>query len=153
MVVPTGGVNQLAGKVAEQSLKEGAGKQQQASTDDQARLQDALQNKPQDDLSKQDPQALGSVQNQQPVPAVDKATAAERPASLGDTILQSMDKMRTETADMGHQVSSIDNMETMSPQELLKTQLQVSRVMFNEQAIGTATGKIEQDMDTLLKSQ
>ena len=142
------GINNLVGKFAEQGLQQGTAKEQQASAVDQMRLKDALHGPSQ--------QNNPAVQPSQPesTPAL-KPTGNVEPGkpSLGTSILQSMDKMRSTSVDVNQSVGSIDNMSTMSPQELLKAQMQISRVMFNEQALGSVTGKVEQDADSLLKSQ
>ena len=150
MISPTG-VNQLANKIAEQGLQEGpkesTGKQPEANANDQAHFQDALKNNPQNN-----PEASPAVASAQTTPPVD-GMQPQKPLTMGDSILKGIDKMRTDQQDVGNQLKGVDGMENMSPQELLKTQMQVSRVMFNEQLTGQVTGKVEQDMDSLLKSQ
>ena len=147
MTIPTG-ANKLVGKIAEQGLKEGAGKQQEASVNDQARFQDALKNNPQHDTG-QTAQPQASVQ---PEHGVDKIQPVQR-RSLGDSVLQGIEKMRSEAQVVGNQVESADGMASMTPQELLQAQMRISRVMFDEQLTGQVTGKLEQDMDTVMKSQ
>ena len=147
MTIPTG-ANKLVGKIAEQGIKDGAGKQQQASVNDQARFQDALKDKPQHDVG-QTAQPHSSLQ---PGREVDKIQPVQR-RSLGDSVLQGIEKMRTEAQGVGDQLEAADGIASMTPQELLQAQMRISRVMFDEQLTGQVTGKVEQDMDTLLKSQ
>jgi hypothetical protein len=64
-----------------------------------------------------------------------------------------MDNMRQQAQHVTHHLNSVDRLDSITPMEVLHAQLQISRVMFNEQLTGQVTGKIEQDMDTLLKSQ
>lgn len=148
MINPTG-VNDLAGKIAEHGLKEGASPRQEVDASDQARFQNALQSPVQNHPDGQGLQPSTSVQTDFQTNKIQ----SESPHSLGDSILQGMDKMRQQAQGTVDQLKAVNGSGSMTPTEALHEQLQISRVTFNEQLTGQVTGKVEQDMDTLLKSQ
>lgn len=76
----------------------------------------------------------------------------ERPLTPGDAVLQSLDKMRAGFRDLNGQIATIARQPELSPLDLLKLQMQVSQVTLNAQLINQVASKIEQDMNTLLKS-
>jgi hypothetical protein len=159
MVSPTG-VNQLANKIAEQGLKEGPkeglGKPPEVNPNDLAHFQNALQNNPGNNPGNnpsnnpginpgsQTSQSLASAQNMPPVGAIQKP---ESP-TMGDKILKGMDQMRTDVQKVGD-----INMNGMSPQNAMQAQMQLFRATASVQATSQVVSKVEQDADTLLKSQ
>lgn len=148
MINPTG-VNNLVGKIAEQGLKESANSQQEVNASDRVRFQNALQNPARNHPDGQGLQPSTSVQTDSQANRIQ----SEPPHSLGDSILRGMNQMRSEAQGAADQLKAVDGSDSMTPMEALRAQLQISQVTFNAQLTGQVTGKVEQDMDTLLKSQ
>ena len=155
MVSPTG-VNQLAHKIAEQGLKEaskeapkeGLAKPPEVNANDLAHFQNALQNNPNNNpgnnVGSQTSQSLASAQNMPPLGAIEKS---ESP-TMGDKILKGMDQMRTDVQKVGDL-----NMNSMSAQDAMQAQMRLFQATASVQAASQVVSKVEQDADTLLKSQ
>ncbi|MEE4377511.1 MAG: hypothetical protein V2J55_08360 [Candidatus Competibacteraceae bacterium] len=142
------GADQIAKKIVEHSGQEGTGtaKPQEASMDDQNRLQEALrQHQTNAEQSSQVQQQTNTV----PVQQQDHVTS---PKTMGDSILKGMDGLRDGVKNVGEKAQSIATQGGVSPQEMMKIQMQASQMMVDTQLAGQVPGKLEQDMDTLLKS-
>lgn len=109
-----------------------------ANPADQARFQEALR--------------LPTETTAAPPATVVTELHVERPLAPGDAILQSLDKMRAGFRDLNGQIAGIAERPELSPLDLLKLQMQVSQVTLNAQLVNQVASKIEQDMNTLLKS-
>ena len=150
MINPSG-VDQIAKKIAEQGLQEGAAQPQQADLQEQAaHFQDAMQ-APQSEGA-QAPQQIDPSSTDTKVQQVDAAVSekVEQPKSLGDSILQGMDKMRS---GMQNAVSQIENTpdKGLSPEEMLKARFQIGKLTATEEITASATSKANQDLDQLAK--
>ena len=77
--------------------------------------------------------------------------AQDDPQSPGDRILHGVAKIRKEYTALQSDVSDMTT-KKVAPEELLKLQMHMGRVMVNEQLIGQVGGAVEKDVDTLLKS-
>ena len=92
MINPTG-ANQLAKKIAEKSLQEGAQAPQAAKPDDAARMQEAMQPRADPNAGQHQPATVDRVAG---VGGVDADAQVGKPRSAGDAILNGMDKLRGE---------------------------------------------------------
>lgn len=113
----------------------------EVSADDQARFQAALQTPPTDS-------AKGGVV----VGALDAADTVARP-SLGDTILQGVDNLRGETQTLADQTKALgENPDQLSLNEMFSLQMKVTQLTLGTQLISQVASKVQQDLNTLLKS-
>jgi hypothetical protein len=136
------GADQVAKKIVEQSLQEGTSKPQEANVTDQNRFQEAMQQQ------QVKPEQQTSVQQ---VETSAQPTQVTLPKTGGDSILQGIDKMRADVNSVGDKVASMAQ-GSLSPQEAAQAQMQLAEGTIKMQLIGQVPGKVEQDMDTLLKS-
>ncbi|MCP3877879.1 MAG: hypothetical protein GY701_05720 [Sulfitobacter sp.] len=151
MINPSG-ADRIAGKIAEQGLKENVAKPQEADADQQARFQDGLQG--QGEPKEKGTEAVGQVESSTGgAQAPEQVGPPDEESSPGDAILQGIDKMRTEFQGIGEQVKNIADKEDVSPQDVLKAQLQVNRVMIEEASTSQAVSKVDQGVNSLVKGQ
>lgn len=103
-------------------------------------------------LAKEDAAGTAGV-----VPPANAATIhATGDAPLGDKILHSLQSVSREFQDAVGQVNAqVQDNEVglMRPDELLKTQLEVTRVTMEQDLLGKVAGKATSTMDTFLKNQ
>jgi len=149
MINPSG-VDQIAKKIAEQGLQEGASQPQQTDLQEQAtHFQDAMQAQSE---GVQAPQQIDVSSTDVKAQQVDAAVTekVEQPKSLGDSILQGMDKMRS---GMQNAVSQIENTpdKGLSPEEMLKARFQIGKLTATEEVTASAAAKANQDLDQLTK--
>lgn len=111
----------------------------EVSAADQARFQAALRPLPESPTVAQS--ALPPV-----------VVAESSPLTPGDAILQNLDRLRTGYRDLTLQMETLAGQSQISPQQLLSLQMQVSQVTLNTQLVSQVASKIEQDINTLLKS-
>ncbi|HAS51186.1 MAG TPA: hypothetical protein DCS21_05385 [Gammaproteobacteria bacterium] len=111
----------------------------QVSAADQARFQEAL--RPSLDT-------LAAVTPKTPSAEI----RVERALTPGDAILQSLDNMRNGYRNLTIDIESAIGQIELSPQALISLQMQVSQVTLNTQLVNQIANKIEQDMNSLLKS-
>jgi len=76
----------------------------------------------------------------------------ERALPPGDAILQSLDNMRNGYRNLTIDIEAAIGQIELSPQALINLQMQVSQVTLNTQLVNQVANKIEQDMNSLLKS-
>lgn len=129
----------------------------QANLDDQARFHSALshgqpvaENPPK--VPALDASKTMATHGPSRVMAPSLPTAVTPSPMIGDAILQGLDRLRASAQDSGARLQSVTSQQDLSPQELIKLQMQVSQTTFNQQMIGQVAGKLEQDIDVLMKS-
>lgn len=110
----------------------------QVSAADQARFQEAL--RPPLETTMAPPKTAGSEIRLPPT------------LTPGDAILQNLDKIRRGYQDMKVDIEAAIQQPELSPQALLHLQIQVSQVTLNTQLFHQVANKVEQDMNSLLKS-
>ncbi|MDQ5910689.1 MAG: hypothetical protein QG599_2786 [Pseudomonadota bacterium] len=111
----------------------------QVSAADQARFQAALR------APLETPPVLPNI-------VIAAQAPVERALSPGDAILQSLDNMRNGYRNLTIDIESAIGQPELSPQALITLQMQVSQVTLNTQLVNQVANKIEQDMNSLLKS-
>ncbi len=151
-MINTMGADRIAGKIAEQGLKEEVAKPQEANADQQARFQDAMQGQ-QGEPKEKGTEAIGQAEPSTGTQAPEQVRPPGGVKSPGDAILQGIDKMRTDFQGIGEQVSSVAGKGDVSPQDLLKVQMQVSRTMMEEQFASQAVSKVDQGVNSVVKGQ
>lgn len=86
-------------------------------------------------------------------PAVAIATVPlERLAAPGDLILRGLERLRGHYREVSAKADAVALESAVSPQELIGLQMQVAQVTLGTQLIGQVASKLEQNMNTLLKS-
>jgi type III secretion system YscI/HrpB-like protein len=103
---------------------------------DQARFQAALQGVP-------TPSAIA-------LPAA--ALASERVSAPGDLILRGLERLRGQYRAVGVELDTLANRADLTPMDLIGLQMQVAQVTLGTQLIGQVASKLEQNINTLLKS-
>ncbi len=142
------GADRIAAKIAEQGAKEQIDKPQEVGGDAQARFQEAMQG------GGRPPQGETASQGVQPTDAATRTPEqpAAEAASPGDSMLNVIDKMRTEFKNVDGQVQSLtDNADQLSAQDVLKLQMQVNRAVVDTGVATSAVAKVEQGVNTLAK--
>jgi type III secretion system YscI/HrpB-like protein len=81
------------------------------------------------------------------------AVASERVAAPGDLILRGLERLRGEYRAVGVELDTLSNRAEINPMDLLNLQMQVAQVTLGSQLIGQVASKLEQNLNTLLKSQ
>ena len=105
---------------------------------DQARFQVALQGVP-------EPSVI--------VLPIVAAPASERISAPGDLILRGLEHLRGQYRAVGVELDTLANRADLTPMDLLGLQMQVAQVTLGAQLIGQVASKLEQNINTLLKSQ
>ena len=77
----------------------------------------------------------------------------ERIEAPGDLILRGLERLRGEYRAVGGELDALSKRTDLNPMDLLGIQLQVAQVTLGSQLIGQVAGKLEQNLNTLLKSQ
>jgi type III secretion protein I len=82
--------------------------------------------------------------------------AIETPSSLGDKILQGVDRVRAEYKDtmavMQERLTPIDA-QPVGLQEMIRVHMEITRMTLQEELIGKIVGRSTQNVETLLKGQ
>jgi hypothetical protein len=181
MMTPAG-VDHLATKIATEATTQKPSGAAAPTEGDQLRLQEAMQRQGGQDAGRENQQPAatdatnptaahgagqpprpqeaqnpedGRIDATKPVDASPGETAdavRERP-TMGDAILKGMDHMRGEFQTLQNEAASMSKPQDMSPADLLRVQMQTSRVMLQDQLVGQVAGKADQDVETLLKAQ
>lgn len=86
------------------------------------------------------------------VPPAPLAARPETVLSPGDAILRSFDRMRVGYAELVGRTQATAQKHSVSPQELLAMQLQMTQVSLEMQLVTQVVSKIEQDLGSLLKA-
>jgi type III secretion system YscI/HrpB-like protein len=82
------------------------------------------------------------------------AVAHERGAAApGDLILHGLERLRGEYRAVGGELDALSKRTDLNPMDLLGIQMQVAQVTLGTQLIGQVASKLEQNLNTLLKSQ
>lgn len=97
--------------------------------------------------------ALHRVSEPAPSAMAPIAVASERVAAPGDLILRGLERLRGEHRALSVELDTLSGRAEMNPMELLNLQMQVTQVTLGTQLIGQIASKLEQNLNTLLKSQ
>lgn len=150
--------NQIAQQLIQEQLQQQQGEQTQApnpvSESDAQQFQQAM-------ASPGDPNAVQGVQQEQGVEQVQpteqvhqNAPVDNGPATPGDGLLASLDRMRTEQTGKINEIKDrLQNGEELSVSDLLRAQMDISQVTFEQEIASKAAGKATQGLDSLLKGQ
>jgi type III secretion system YscI/HrpB-like protein len=96
---------------------------------------------------------IAEPQSSAPVPSQVAGIAGERVTAPGDLILRGLERLRGEYRALGTELDTLSNRADLNPMELLSLQMQVAQVTLGSQLIGQVASKLEQNLNTLLKSQ
>ncbi|MTW22496.1 hypothetical protein GJ668_15590 [Allochromatium palmeri] len=84
-----------------------------------------------------------------PVPI---SVPTDPPASPGDVILHGLERLRARYREVTAEMTAVSDRQTsVSPQELIGLQMQMTQVTLGTQLIGQVASKLEQNLNTLLK--
>lgn len=79
--------------------------------------------------------------------------ASERITAPGDRILRSLERLRGEYRAVGTELDTLSHRADLTAADLLNIQMHVAQVTLGTQLIGQVASKLEQNLNTLLKSQ
>jgi type III secretion system YscI/HrpB-like protein len=85
-------------------------------------------------------------------PSSPPASGSGATLSMGDSILRSFDRMRVGYSELTDRMQALSLKNSVSPQELLSMQMQMTQVSLEMQLVTQVVSKIEQDLGNLLKS-
>ncbi|MFO1349190.1 MAG: type III secretion system inner rod subunit SctI [Gammaproteobacteria bacterium] len=144
-MIESAGIKPIVERVAERAAEsQNSVPLKEANAGDAARFQDAL------DGAQQTPQAEAAAA---PAP-MEPSAAARVESSPGDSILQSLQRMRSDYQSAVGKVQSLSQgSENMSMQDLLKAQMELSQVSMQVDLAAKVVGKATQGIETLSKSQ
>lgn len=80
------------------------------------------------------------------------APASERVTAPGDLILRGLERLRGQYRTVGVELDALATRAELTPMDLLGLQMQVAQVTLGTQLIGQVAGKLEQNINSLLKS-
>lgn len=139
------GIGSIGEPLVKQSLDQVASTPSKANPSDTLHFEEAMQTK----------QEAGVPLHPTVTPTLSVSQAADRASGIkpvGESILENLDRMHTRFKDINTQMQAVVSQPTLSPEELLKLQLQIHEVTADIQLVGQSIGKFEQNIDTLLKS-
>jgi len=120
-----------------------------ATAADQARFQSAMQTTDEEGPGVGSELAIESLEAVA-TPAVQNSAGEQ---SAGDKILQGVDKLRGAVTDLPSDLGALFRQADQSPAELLALKLKADQMSIAAQASAGATGKVHQDLNSLLKGQ
>ncbi len=149
MVDPSS-VGQAAQKVTQEIATETT-KPGPADASDMSRFEAALNQPDGGTQASSAAEATSSAQSAQSTPPAEKAEGA---SSLGDSILNSVDRMRMDHRETVQNIEkALNSGESLSTEELLKIQMQVTRMTVEQDLSAKVASKLNQSIETLLKAQ
>jgi len=144
-MVATAGVGKAINKVVEQALDKSEKKAPKADAEAQSAFEKAMHTEGSGQTAQT--QVVDSTQNAQ------VRTESVRPKSPGDSVLQGLDKLRSNRATMASDVNKLNTENEMSPEEMLKVKMEVDKMSFQEQVVIKGTTSVENDVKQVLKQQ
>lgn len=111
---------------------------------------------PNDPNTVQSTDPVDGVERVAPTEAVQPSAPAEvgAPANPGDNLLDSLDRMRSSHAQQMREVNQrLEAGDELSVSDLLKAQMDISQLGFEQDMAAKAAGKVSQSVDSLLKGQ